>query len=390
MMSSINKQKLNILLITHYYPEHRGGVEIIAGQLAEHLLKDYDDLNIFWMASDVDPFPKDIAGIQCIPMSASNFIENKIQLPYPLWNIKSLFKLWKAIDLIDIVHVHDYLYMSNIFAFIFAKIKQKPIVITQHIGFIPYDNIFFRQLLSFLNSTLGCYVLKNCDQVVFISEVVQKYFTTKTRFSRRELMICNGVDQQTYYPCNEQQVIANRDELSWPKDKRVFLFVGRFVEKKGLKILEQLARNFCEIHWAFAGWGAMDPESWHLSNIEVFRNRRGFELTKLYQSADLLVLPSKGEGFPLVIQESMSCGTPAMVGKETAQAYPSVQPYILTETVEGDKVFELWSRKIEQLLESPSTLIKLRAKVADFANEQWSWRKCTMQYHEIYKNLTSH
>jgi len=29
-------------------------------------------------------------------------------------------------------------------------------------------------------------------------------------------------------------------------------------------------------------------------------------------------------------------------------------------------------------------------KVADFANEQWSWRKCTMQYHEIYKNLTSH
>ena len=56
--------------------------------------------------------------------------------------------------------------------------------------------------------------------------------------------------------------------------------------------------------------------------MSVHRNLSQAELPPLYQAADLLVLPSVGEGFPLVVQEAMACGTPALVGDETAAGCP--------------------------------------------------------------------
>jgi glycosyltransferase involved in cell wall biosynthesis len=277
--------------------------------------------------------------------------------------------------------------MGNLAAFFFAKIRKKPVVITQHIGFIPYKSLLFRWLLSTLNRTLGRLVLERANQVVFISEVVQKYFYEKTRFRRPPLMIPNGVDTSVFFPTENQQRRTIRQNLGLPLEKPVFLFVGRFVEKKGLPILQQLVVHFHYIHWVFAGWGSLDPESWELPNVTVFRDRRGSQLTPLYQAADLLVLPSKGEGFPLVVQEAMACGTPVMVGSETAQAYSAANYLMFSEDLEAADTVERWSSKIEELLQDTSVLTKVRPIVAEFTQKHWSWHNCAQQYYQIFKKL---
>jgi glycosyltransferase involved in cell wall biosynthesis len=386
-MSYQKGKKIKVLLVTHYYPEHRGGIEIVAGKLAQYLMREAR-VEIIWMASNVDPHPVGITGLCYLPMKASNWIENKIRIPYPLWSLPSFLKLWQAIRSADVIHLHDYLYLSNLAAFLFAQMQKKPLVITQHIGFIPYKSPLFRGLLSFLNQTLGCFVLRNAHQVVFISEVVQKYFSSKTHFRHSPLMIPNGVDTETFFPAQEQQRKSNRHELGLPVKKTVFLFVGRFVEKKGLPILQQLAQRFQSVHWAFAGWGSLDPSLWKLPNVTVFRDRRGIQLTPIYQSADLLVLPSKGEGFPLVVQEAMACGTPVMVGSETAQAYSAAKYLMFSEDVEGENTVEQWSRKIENLLQDSSLLTSLRPKIGEFAQQHWHWQRCAAQYYQIFQKLT--
>lgn len=382
-MTAINNQPIKILLITHYYPNHRGGVEIVAGKLAEYLLK-IGEIKITWLASNVDEPPSDIDSLQCLPMSAFNGIEEKLQLPYPVWSFSALLTLWKQVQQTDIIHIHDYLYMSNLAAFIFAKLQKKPLIITQHIGFIPYDNPVFRILLSFLNSTLGCWVLRYSDRAIFISDVVQKYFSDKTTFRRPALLLPNGVDTNIFMPTDEATRKQYRQELNLPLDKPVFLFVGRFVEKKGLLILQQLAQNFPNIHWLFAGWGALDPTAWQLPNVTILHNLREAQLTPIYQAADLLILPSKGEGFPLVVQEAMTCGTPVMVGTETAQACKAAEHLMFSEQVACDDGVSRWSAKIQTLLENPEQLQELREQVANFAQSYWSWKKTSADYYEIF------
>jgi len=53
---------LRITLVTHYYPAHRGGVERVAGQLAERLAR-AGVAKIDWHASDCDASPPAAPGL---------------------------------------------------------------------------------------------------------------------------------------------------------------------------------------------------------------------------------------------------------------------------------------------------------------------------------------
>jgi glycosyltransferase involved in cell wall biosynthesis len=359
--------------VTHYYPNHRGGVEIVAGKLVDYLLK-IGSIDIIWLASNVDAPPNDQPGLWCMPMPANNWIEKKLQIPYPLWTIPALYRLWKLVKDTDIIHIHDYLYFSNLTAFLFAKIQKKRLIITQHIGFIPYNNPLFRWLLSFLNATLGCWILRHADQTIFISDVVQKYFFEKTKFRQPALLIPNGVETSIFCPTDEGDRLNHRQQLNLPLEQPIFLFVGRFVEKKGLLILRALTQQFPDVYWLFAGWGSLDPNSWQRPNIRVFSDLQSSQLTPIYQVADLLILPSKGEGFPLVVQEAMACGTPVMVGTETAKACLAAESLIFSQTVESDDVVQYWSAGIREILQDHAKLTQLRTTVADFAQQYWNWQ----------------
>ncbi|MGK7907232.1 MAG: glycosyltransferase family 4 protein [Synechococcus sp.] len=379
---------ITVLLVSHFYSTHRGGIEIVAGTLAKFLAST-GDVTVRWMASDVTPASEGVDGLKCIPARACNIVEDKLQLPYPLWSLPSLVRLWKEVRAADVVHVHDYLYMGNMAAFLFAKLCGKPVVVTQHIGFIPYDSALLRSILSILNRTLGSLVLGQADRTVFISEGVQAYFNRQTWFRTPAMLIPNGVDTEVYIPIEPSKRELVRQDLDLPKDKPIFLFVGRFVEKKGLSILKDVAQRFPSVSWLFAGWGPLDPDTWDMPNVRVFRDRRGPQLTPLYQVADLLVLPSKGEGFPLVVQEAMACGTPAMVSPETASAYSAARPLILVADVETDAV-STWSDRLTTILQDRDRMLAdLRLQVASFAREHWSWQGCADRYVNLFQSLIS-
>lgn len=163
----------------------------------------------------------------------------------------------------------------------------------------------------------------------------------------------------------------------------MLLFVGRFVEKKGLPLLKELARRFPDCAWAFVGWGPDDPALWGLPNVICLGSLPQREIAACYQAADLLVLPSVGEGFPLVVQEAMACGTPALISAETAGGYPPAGP--LTYTVEPTP--EEFERRLRAILAEPAALAARRAEVAAFARDHWDWERCADRYAEVLREL---
>ena len=54
--------------------------------------------------------------------------------------------------------------------------------------------------------------------------------------------------------------------------------------------------------------------------MRVFSDLAGPGLAELYRASDVFVLPSQGEGFPLVVQEALACGLPVVCGDESTGA----------------------------------------------------------------------
>lgn len=384
MSAAESAEAVKCLLVTHYYPSHRSGVEIVAGHLAQRLAAE-DDITIEWRAAGVTPPPEGPPGLTCVPAAARNVIEERIGLPYPVWSARSLAGLDAAVRDSDVILLHDYLYQGNVAARLFASMHDRPVLITQHIGLIAYDNPVARWTLAALNRTLGALMLQSADRRVFISEFVRSYFGYEHDDS--SVLIPNGVDHETYHPAPAQERGRIRGELGIAPGEIAFLFVGRLVEKKGLPILRKLAETVEGVRWLFAGWGALDPDGWGLPNVSVFRDRRDETLTPLYQAADLLVLPSKGEGFPLVVQEAMACGTPAMVSSATAAGYAPARRVLLHEELSGDESVSRWSERLTALRDDPGELTAMRERVAAFAREHWDWDQCARRHAAIIREL---
>jgi glycosyltransferase involved in cell wall biosynthesis len=377
---------MKILVVTHFYASHGGGIEIVADNLNRALVQAGHDVQ--WAASDVTAVPARSPGFTPLPMRATNFAEDRLGFPYPLWSPASLRRLASAVAAADVVHLHDSLYLGNVAAFLLAQAKRKPVLITQHIGEMPFPNRVLRVVARAANATLGRQLLTRAEQVVFIAHHVKAFFEQRLPFRSPPVLIMNGVDTKRFHPAgNEAERAVVRRQLGLVEGRPVFLFVGRFVERKGLHVLRRLAELLPEAEWLFAGWGALHPRAWNLPQVRVFEHCSPEELRKLYVAADLLLLPSVGEGFPLVVQEAMACGTPALVATETAAGCPSASLLLLHESVSGSDVQARWRRRIRALIADPAALSTLRSGVAQFALDHWSWSEAARAYEQCYRRL---
>lgn len=377
---------MRVLTVTHYFGSHGGGIERVAQRLAGELASLGHDL--YWLASDASPLTDPPHSIQAEAVRSWHWVERALGIPFPIPRPAGHAKISKAIGRCDAVLIHDCLYLSNIVAFLVAKRRRKPVLIVQHIGDVPYRNFWLRQVMKIANRVITRAMLSRADQVVFISELTARHFSN-VRYRRAPAIAFNGLDSSIFCLQPEVPEGSSRSRLGFSATDKLVVFAGRFVEKKGLPVIRTIAKLRPQIQFALAGQGPIDPAEWKLPNVRMFGQLSDSRLADLYRAGDVLLLPSIGEGFPLVIQEALACGMRVVCGSDTAVADSRASRYITgADVVAGDDARTAMNflYALDAELAKPST-VEDRADRASFAAEHYCWKYVSRTYEQLLQDI---
>lgn len=146
-----------------------------------------------------------------------------------------------------------------------------------------------------------------CQRIICISEHEKNTALNAGIKETKLVVILNGISS-TIQPCKSAPP-------TWPNDGKKLLFIGRFDYQKGvdifceaLKLLDYRASGILVGDYVLS-----DSDKVQLpDNAHQIGWLKPHELQALYQSADVLVIPSRWEGFGLVAAEAMRAGLPVI------------------------------------------------------------------------------
>ena len=176
-------------------------------------------------------------------------------------------------------------------------------------------------LKNSIYTLLKRWVLNRADRVTVVSRVMLSNLLDQGVCSQKLTVLPMGVDTQKLF-------VSSRETK---KSGIELLFVGRLVEKKGLKyllaILPAILKQYPSLKLTIAGFGPEESnlrslaEKLHIANAVDFLGAvKQKDLPALYQRASLFVAPfirteiGDQEGLPVVLMEAIACGCPILVG----------------------------------------------------------------------------
>lgn len=351
---------MRVLMVSHFFESHLGGIERVAGHLCRQMRA--QGAHVTWAASAQDKAPNDLPAIA---LPTVNPTEALTGLPMPIPGPRGIAALWRAVGAADAVVLHDALYVTSILALAMGRLRGKRTVLIQHIAGIPFASRLMRGVMALANLLVTRPMLASAHELVFISDTVRRDLLGEPA-RRPYRLLFNGVDSDTFRSIGEAA-------QGLPAGKRRMLFVGRYVEKKGLAVLRALAALRPDITFLTAGDGPIRPAAWGLANVHDLGPQTAPQLAALYRSAERLILPSVGEGFPLVIQEAMACGLPVICGEPTNHADPEAGRWLTGVPVDLAAPDQA-ARAISALLDQPAPNLPQRADMAAWAAQRYAWQ----------------
>ena len=167
-----------------------------------------------------------------------------------------------------------------------------------------------------------------------------------------------------------------------PIDKKILLYVGRITPKKGIDICVNAVDTGQIL--VVIGEGQLETNMVANNKSVIFKGPKSRDYVRdLMRISDLFILPSEGEGFPLVILEAMACGLPVITTD-----HPGYRAYVDGGCIVFiDKSIGSLKIAIKNLLGDND----IRKKIADQARsevvEKYTWDIHAEKYLELYKSV---
>jgi D-inositol-3-phosphate glycosyltransferase len=373
---------VRILLVSAYGLPHIGGVEVIVDELALQLAKRGHELTHVTSSAggtrDAQHTP-----YRVLRVGAVNTLETRLGVPYPIFGPRLVAVLRREIARADVVHAHGFIYPGTAAAFALARRTDSPppLVLTEHVGHVPYGSRLLNGSEAAAIRTLGRRNLKRADAVITYNDRVGDQLQALCPSIERQTIL-NGVDRIRFGPAGDRERSRLRAELGWDERPRA-LFVGRPVAKKGFPVAVAAVRNATtDVVLAVAGSERLPKGT--PRDVEALGRFSHRDLAGVYRASDVLLVPSWGEGFPLIAQEGLACGLPLLIAAD-----PGYKPNLegagpAVREIEGPVGF---ASALDELLTDPAAMAQAGTTAAAFARSRFSWPRAATEHEALYRRL---
>lgn len=209
---------------------------------------------------------------------------------------------------------------------------------------------------------------------------------------RRIEVIPNGLDTETYRPYDSSFA---RDVFDLPPEQKTVLFGSvspTSDPRKGFEYLREALQGLSETRLSdsvnVVVFGASEPEN--PPNLGFDARYVGYlhddaSLALLYAAADVMVVPSKYEGFGQTVTEAQACGTPVV-------AFDATGPRDTVEHRETGYLAEPYdsgdlSEGIRWVLEDDERLSELSGAARERAVREYDITDIARQYRRLYRDV---
>lgn len=297
-----------------------GGAENHLASLVQEQVKKNEILIIYLRGNGYWKKKLEKLGIKVINLKLKSII-NLFNFILVIFKIKHLIKIYNP----DVVHAH-LTSMEIISAIVkFISNSNYKFIVTKHLDSFCFEasngqNTFVKGIL------VERFILNQCDKVICISKQIKKYFSKSIKLKNKYHVI--------YYGLGEKSLKNKKLKIKKLFYKKVFFnkyfyicCVARHVKQKSIDFLIRSFQEFNKKNFKsrliLVGSGPETQNLVHLSKKlgvydKIIWIKYEENIFQILNKSDVFVLPSKYEGFGLVLLEAMYAKIPIIGTKVSA------------------------------------------------------------------------